>query len=223
MKVGILKSFLFIIISSFIGVMANPEVLTASDSITITGLDATKIVETVTVKPAIKEEYTPKAGTVATSAPKNAVKVTTNNTQSSVATSVNSANNVRFSWGAQSLFRAASTGVNSGNNVARVGKLIWGHNYTDFGKITRLGLGDTFTLTENGVTTTYRVVANPINGKAGVVLDMKNSTTLSYVGDARYDSIQMNALTDMGFGGHSLVLLTCYGSNSRSVVVADAI
>ena len=101
--------------------------------------------------------------------------------------------------------------------------MIWGHNYTDFGNITRLKIGDTFILTENGIATTYRVAANPITGKAGIVLDVKDSITLSYAGDARYDSIQINALTDMGFGGHSLVLLTCYGANSRYIVVADAI
>jgi hypothetical protein len=223
MKVSILESFLFMVISSFIGIMANPEILTASDSVTIMDLDSTKIVETVVIQPVAKvTEVTevrtaPKAGSLVEPASR-----TTNHVQAPVAT-VDTANNVRFSWGAQSLFRATSTKTNSGNNIARVGRLIWGHNYTDFGNITRLKIGDTFILTENGIATTYRVAANPITRKAGIVLDVKNGTTLSYAGDARYDSIQINALTDMGFGGHSLVLLTCYGANSRYIVVADAI
>lgn len=220
MKVNILKNVFAIILASFIGIMANPELLMASDSVDVIGVDDSRAVETVIVKEPVTEEVAVTAETVvAPTAPKAGTQVASVVKAATVAAPVQTtpANNAKFSWGTQELFVASSTSVNAGNKVARFRKLIWGHNYTAFGNITKLAIGNTFTLTENGKTTTYRVVANPIDGRAGVALELKNGV-LSYNGT----NIGMNALTDMGFGGHSLVLMTCYGSG-RYVVVADAV
>lgn len=230
MKVNILKNLVLVLISSFVGIMVNPELLAASDTVKLNGLDTSNIVETVVLEPEVEEPVAEKtAATVATpvvTAPRagQAAKLTQAQAaeQETKPTQVAPSNNVTFSWGTQELFVASSTAVNSGSKVARVGKLIWGHNYTAFGNITKLTIGSTFTVMENGRTTKYRVVANPINGAAGVVLDKKGESTLSYADDARYSNIDMNALVNYGMG-HSLVLLTCYGSNSRYVVVADAV
>ena len=225
MRASALKNLFFVILSGFLGLMMSPGILMASDSVKITGLDASKIVETVTVEPVVEENMVEDIVEVKKSAPVVSVPKAgaAELASATLAKQTAPANNVKFSWGMQEIFRASSTAVDSGAKVARVGRLIWGHNYTVFGNITKLSVGSTFTVTEGGVATAYRVVANPLDGKAGVVLDKKDSSTLSYAGDARYSSIKMNALTDMGFGGHSLVLMTCYGSNSRYVVVADAI
>ncbi len=233
MKISTLKAAFIISISSFIGIMSSPDVLMASDSVDVIGLDSAGIVETVEVKSAeivetIQEvevqkiEIAQKIEPVQrTEAPKPVVSVAKVE-EPVVVSRVDPNNNVKFSWGEQELMQVSSTAVNSGENVARVGKLIWGHNYTSFGNITKLKIGDTFTLTENGITTTYKVAANPINGAAGVVLDKKNDTKLSYAGSEEYDEIGMNAFIKYGLG-HSLTLLTCYGQNSRYIVVADAI
>lgn len=218
MKVKILKSVIFVFLSSFMGIMTNPEILTASDSIAINDIDSNKVVETVVLPEKIEIEA---PITEAVSNEKLDVATVKTVVVQKAVSQVTPANNTKFPWGEQEMFRASSTGVDAGNKVARYGKLIWGHNYTSFGKITSLRIGDTFTLTENGIAITYKVKANPISGSAGVVLDKKSNTTLSYAGDSRYDTIDMNAVIN-GMG-HSLVLMTCYGQNSRYVVVADAI
>ena len=225
MKVNTLKSIVLILLSSFIGIVSNPEILTASDSVVVSGIDDSRAVLTV-VSETVETPAAPEAGEVATyvapapTTPVVAVASTPVKAPAPVAKAPSQS--VKFSWGVQELFDASSTSVNAGNKVARRGKLIWGHNYTDFGKITSLKIGDTFTITENGATATYKVAANPINGSAGVVLDKKSDAILSYAANPKYDTIDMSALIKYGMG-HSLALMTCYGSNSRYVVVADRI
>lgn len=194
----------------------------ASDSVAVLNLDSTKIVETVIIEPTVEKDMTEESTIEGVTDVKNSTLVVSAPRAGVVEKTV-PADNIAFSWGTQGIFRASSTAANSGANAARVGRLIWGHNYTAFGNIVRLGIGSTFTITEGGATTTYRVAANPLDGKAGVVLDVKDDFTLSYASNPKYNSIKMNAFTDMGFGGHSLVLMTCYGANSRYIVVADAI
>lgn len=222
MKVNTLKNLFFVILSGFLGLMVNPESLMASDLVAVSGLDSTKIVETVIIEPAVKKDMTEESTIEGVTDVKNSTPVVSA-PRAGVAEKTVPADNIAFSWGTQGIFRASSTAANSGANAARVGRLIWGHNYTAFGNIVRLGVGSTFTITEGGTTTAYRVAANPLDGAAGVVLDVKDDSTLSYASNPKYNSIKMNAFTDMGFGGHSLVLMTCYGANSRYIVVADAI
>lgn len=222
MKVNTLKNLFFVILSGFLGLMVNPEALMASDSVAVLNLDSTKIVETVIIEPTVEKDMTEESTIEGVTDVKNSTPVVSA-PRAGVAEKTVPADNIAFSWGTQGIFRASSTAANSGANAARVGRLIWGHNYTAFGNIVRLGVGSTFTITEGGATTTYRVAANPLDGAAGVVLDVKDDSTLSYASNPKYNSIKMNAFTDMGFGGHSLVLMTCYGANSRYIVVADAI
>lgn len=223
MKVNTLKNLFFVILSGFLGLMVNPEALMASDLVAVSGLDSTKIVETVIIEPTVEEEMTKEENVAEKVAEVKNSTLVVSAPRAGVAEKTVPADNIAFSWGTQGIFRASSTAANSGANAARVGRLIWGHNYTAFGNIVRLGVGSTFTIIEGGTTTAYRVAANPLDGAAGVVLDVKDDSTLSYASNPKYNSIKMNAFTDMGFGGHSLVLMTCYGANSRYIVVADAI
>ena len=232
MGVNWLKTIFLVLLSSFIGIMSNPDILTASDSVAVVDLDKSSIVETVSepdktdVSAPIAKA--PSAGVVKTE-PAPAQAAPSQPVQAKPAASQPApepelpANRVTFVWGSQALIRTNTTSTNSGKNVAMKGTLIWGHDWTDFGKITSLKLGDTFTITENGITSKYKIVPNPIDGKAGVALDMISSTNLSYAKDPRFSSISMSALVNHGFGGHSLVLMPCYGSNGRDVVVADKI
>lgn len=232
MGVNWLKTIFLVLLSSFIGIMSNPDILTASDSVAVVDLDKSSIVETVSepdktdVSAPIAKA--PSAGVVKTepalaqAAPSQPVQAKPAASQPAPEPEL-PANRVTFAWGSQALFRTNTTSAKSGKNVAMVGTLIWGHDWTDFGKITSLKLGDTFTIIENGITSKYKIVPNPIDGKAGVALDMISSTNLSYAKDPRFSSISMGALVNHGFGGHSLVLMTCYGSNGRYVVVADKI
>lgn len=200
-----------ILASSFIGILSNPEFLAASDSILVSDLDRTNITETKISNIEFKiAESTPEvvAKTVIKAPVAGVAKVETEVVK----------NKIVFSWGEQNLKNVASTSVDSGKDVARVGKLLWAHENTSFNNIKKLKIGDTFSVIENGVAKKYKVAKNPINQTAGVKLQAtKKSMYHESVGE-----IYINAMTDRGFGGHDLVLMTCDGNNSRFVVVADA-
>ena len=201
-------------VSSLLGALLNPEILMASDLVKVAGIDVSKGARTVISEQATEaKEAVPVAvatmGTVAVANLAATAGTAVLNSGETVSTPKSLADNVEFAWGVQGLTRVASTAIDSGLGVARVGKLVWGHEYT-------------FMVTESGVKRAYRVAANPINGQSGVVLLKKGETALSYAEDAKYSSIDMNALVNYGMG-HSLVLLTCQGQGMRYVVVADAI
>ncbi len=200
-----------ILASSFIGILSNPEFLAASDSILVSDLDRTNITETKLSNIEFKiAESTPEVVT------KTVIKAPVAGV-AKVKTEVIK-NKIVFSWGEQTLKNVASTSVDSGKDVARVGKLLWAHENTAFNNIKKLKIGDTFSVVENGVAKKYKVAKNPINQMASVKLQAtKKSMYHESVGE-----IYINAMTDRGFGGHDLVLMTCDGNNSRFVVVADA-
>ena len=214
-----------VLLSSFTGMILNPGILAASDSVKISDLDGAGIVETKEVKTPKEKVSNSVVKTTTLVEPKTEkpteVKAAAETKVATEKKVVEEApvNQIKFSWGTQKLVKSSSTNTEAGNNVVKVGRLIYGHNYTSFKQITNLKLGDTFSVTENGVTKKYKVAANPIDSKAGVVLKVN--------GNAMYHdkvgAIYTNALTDLGFGGHDLVLLTCYGQNNsgRYVVVAD--
>lgn len=208
-------------LASFIGIMFNPELLAASDSVAILDLEQANVVETVVEKPIAPAKVVapaaPKAGVVNV-----AVAQTVTMAQKTAEAPKTAANQVKFSWGTQNLILANDTSVDAGVSVMKYGRLLWAHNNTAFNNIKSLKIGDTFAVTINGVTQQYKVAANPIDKTAGVELEKKSATTLFH---ASKGEINMNALMDWGFGGHDLVLMTCAGAGNthRFVVVADQI
>lgn len=198
-----------VLFASFLGIMLNPEVLAASDSITISDLDRSSIVETVLAPGVLTTPITlttPKAGSKA----KNALTEITK-----------AKDQVKFSWGEQNLKIAASTKVDAGTSVMKYGRLLWAHNSTAFNNIKSLKIGDTFTVSLDGTTKKYQVKANPLDQQAGILMKVSGEQTLT---DGETE-ILTTALTDRGFGGHDLVLLTCAGNGNshRFIVVADEI
>ena len=198
-----------VLLSSFIGIVFNPEILAASDSVAILDIEKAKMAETVVAK----SEVAPKVA-VKTTTP----KMTTTKTPVAPKTGVSS-DFVEFSWGRQNLKIASSTSVDAGANVMKYGRLIWAHNNTAFNNIKTLKIGDIFTMTLNGVTKKYQVKANPLDKKAGISLKVTGAQTMS---DGKTE-IATYALTDLGFGGYDIVMMTCAGAGntSRYVVVAD--
>lgn len=195
-------------LASFIGIMVNPEFLAASDSVAILDLEQSNVVETVIEKSVAKTETkvtpaAPKAGVAKVVAP-----VVVNN-------------QVKFAWGTQNLVLTDNTGVDAGVNVMKSGRLMWAHNNTAFNNIKNLKIGDTFSVTLNGATKNYKVVANPLSGVAGIELKVIGGQVMSY-GETE---VAVGALKYYGFGGHDLVLMTCAGVGNahRYIVVADEI
>lgn len=206
------------ILASIIGILANPEILAASDSVKISDLDQTNVAETVvvTAQAAKTEAKTapaaPKAGVVEETT--MGVKVA-----ETAKTPVKAQDQIKFSFGAQKLVFSDTTALDAGNDAVKVGKMIYGHDYTSFGKITSLKIGDTFSVTINGVTKNYRVVANPIDGTRGVTVKVVDAKK-GIIYHEKLGNFYMSALTK-GWT-HDLVLLTCY-QGGRYIVVADEI
>lgn len=96
------------------------------------------------------------------------------------------------------IFAVADTTVDAGNSAALYnGRFLYGHRGTAFGAISALPLGTTFTLTVNGVTSTY-VIAN------SVTLD--KSTTARFMYSFAIDASYKGQKYD-------LVLMTCAGTS----------
>ena len=198
------KNIGLVLLSSFVGIMLNPEFLMASDSITISDLEQSAVTETIISVP---ETSIVKTATAKNAEVKTAMKITTEE------------NLIKFAWGAQNLVFSDTAKTESGNNVVKVNKMIYAHDYTKFGNIVKLKIGDTFSLTVNGVTKKYSVTANPIDGKAGVKLDVidakKGELYHKKVGEIYTSAIENG-------WKHDLALLTCY-NGGRYVVTADEI
>jgi len=210
-----IKYLAMILASSFIGIVLNPELLAASDSLKITDINQSNLVETKILAKSntVSTVTTPVDTTVATT-----VKIVESKTPAAPKAGVVQ-NEFVFSWGKQNLVNTTTTSVDAGKNIMKVGKLAWAHNTTSFNKIKTLKIGDIFSVTENGVTKKYRVVKNPIDGKAGVELKVVDKTMFH----ESVGAIYTGAMTDRGFGGHDLVLMTCSGTNGRYIVVADLV
>ena len=151
MKVITLKSIVLILLSSFIGIVSNPEILTASDSVVVSGIDDSKAVLTV-IPETVETPAAPEAGVATYVAPAPVKTVAAAKTVAAtpvaptVATKATPTTPVKYIrvykkgklLFEQELFDASSTSVNAGDRAARRKNLIWGHNYTSFGKITSL-------------------------------------------------------------------------------------
>lgn len=214
--------FIGMILASIIGILANPEILAASDSVKISDLDQTNVAETVVVTAqAAKTEAKTEAKTAPAAPKAGVVEETTMGVKVAemAKTPVKAQDQIKFSFGAQKLVASNTTALDAGNNAAKVDQMIYGHDYTSFGKITSLKIGDTFSVTVNGVTKNYRVVANPVDGTKGVtvkVVDAKKGIIYHEKLGNFYVSALMKGWT------HDLALLTCY-QGGRYIVVADEI
>lgn len=207
-----------ILLSSFIGIILNPEILTASDSIVVADLDQSAMTETVILAPetsaipvvnnvAVRTVVTKTAAAKAAEVKVAAVKTT---------------DQIKFAWGAQTLKNASSTEVDAGADAMKSERLIWAHNNTAFNNIKNLKIGDTFAVTLNGVTKKYKVAANPIDGAKGITAKVINVNR----GELYHEQIGNFYTSALEKGWkHDLVLMTCAGTNGshRYIVVADEI
>lgn len=203
-----------ILLASFTGIILNPELLAASDSIKISDLDQSNIVETV---PVVEKSVSSAVATTPAAPKAGVAEKSTLATTKLVAQSVQ--NQIEFTFGIQKLVFSDTAAMDAGNNAVKVGKMIYGHDYTNFGKITKLNIGDVFSVTINGTTKKYRVAGNPIDGTRGVRVEVVNAKK----GEVYHKKLG-NFYTSAFERGwtHDLVLLTC-NNGGRYIVVADEI
>ena len=106
----------------------------------------------------------------------------------------------------------ASIQKNPGTVIRRANKLVYAHNSNNLlGSIKNLTTGSTFTLTENGVTTTYKVAESQIFEKTS-----SNTLALCASGYTNCSgSYYMSGLQNARFNGksYSIALFTCDGTS----------
>lgn len=213
MSIG--KKILVILFSSFVGIIANPEMPFASDSVVLTDLNSSKMVETV---PLPKPE-------VVTAVAKPAKTVSTSMASAIVAqpTYVAPMNKIQIGGRTIEIINTDNTKNNSGNYVYKYGtKFLYGHNSANvFGVLYNLGAGATFSVTENGQTQNYVV-------RQAVIYEKVNDYTLKL----NDQEIMMSVITRARYAGtnYDLSLMTCYGTmyaggdaSHRLVLFANAI
>ncbi len=229
------KTIIAIFLASFIGIMANPEMLAASNSVAVNGINNDGIVKTIIKKPKIEVHVDAKPQTVVNNdymtswvEPAQTVEVARAEAPAYVAPTyvepVTPANNIQIAGRTLEIVDVSSTSVDSYDHVNKYGQnFYWGHNSNEvFRGLYNLGAGSTFTMTYDGKTTKYRV--------ADVVIFEKNfgNNMLQLDGSGNY----MMSLVNGRFKGakYDAVLMTCYGTSvgngdatNRYVLLANAI
>ena len=203
------KRLFLLFVSSFIGIFAAPEILMASDSYTLNGVDDSKAVETVEIvkeEPVIEEQPTPVYVNPAPAPAPAPVKQTTNYT---VTIYKNSATE----------YNSSATSL-SYSDIYKYKKMIYGHNsWNLLGSLNDRYVGEVFTITEGGVTRNYQVTDKRIYQKTAD-------------GNLENDKNTMKDIVNARNGGavYDVALMTCYGrslgggdATHRLVIFANAI
>lgn len=212
-----IKMILIVLMSSFIGIVSNPEMPMASDSVAITGLDNANIVETV-VKPEPEVAYiAPVEQTAVYQAP--AYQATVYQTPVYQAP----ANYIQINGMTIPLAYTATTAEDAGGAQQawyyQNGKHIYGHNLSYvFGFLDNAYDGGwidgiTFTVVMDGAVNTYTVTAHQLYTKVD-----------AYTLTANGKEYTMFPIVNGYLNGvyHKMTIMTCYnGSAQRLVVYAD--
>ena len=213
-----IKRILIILFSSFLGIIGNPEFLTASDSVFLSGLNEEKIVETV----ALPEPETTEMSSEAEVAyedtyyePAYYDYYEEEYYEEPVYEPYTANYNVTYHVGSKDEFNAIAYSL-SYYDIYKYKNMLYGHNsWNLLGNLTERYIGEIITITDGGVTRSYRV--------SDIAVYEKTAD-----GNLEWDSKLMGRIAN-GMG-HSISLFTCYGTSygngdasHRYVVFADAI
>ena len=202
-----MKRILIILFSSFLGIIGNPEFLTASDSVVLTGLDESNIVETV----ALPEPEVEPVSEVVYSAPVYEEPVyyapVDNIAINGRTIELEPTNNTMEDAGSRSLAWYYKTG-----------KFIYGHNSPNvFGFLDSAYDGGwlngmSFSVTMNGNTSYYTVANYRLYD-----YDINSPLCLWYDGVCT----KMNPVVQASLDGvnYRMAMMTCYAGSSKRLVV----
>lgn len=226
-----MKRFIILIFSSFLGIAANPEILMASDSVALTGVSNAGIVETVVLEEPVATSTVESVAVTNPVAPASpATTSATPATPTAPATPavapapvyVAPANSIQVAGRTLRIVDVDSTAVNSGDHVNKYGdKFLYGHNSAAvFGGLYNMGVGSVFTVTYGGATKNYQVQQVVVFEKNNGLLQLNGAGSyMLSVSKARYSGVN-----------YDLSLMTCYGTSygngdasHRLVLFANAI
>lgn len=209
------KRLFLLLFSAFMGIFICPEFLVATDSVPLNQPEF-NAVKTVEKKKEPKIEP----------APVITYSYASVNTVKPVPVPVIPRNNISIAGRTLEVVQVGDTTVDAGNHVNRYGgSFLYGHNTgAVFGILYNVGVGSTFSVTIDGITTNYRV--------SEIVIYEKNTGNgrLEKNGKGNYMYSVASALNKDTGAQHSISLMTCYGTSygngdasHRWVVFADKI
>ena len=207
------KRLFLLLFSAIMGIICNPEILMASDSFNLTGLNNTSITETIPIaEEAMPTEDTERNASVAISA--NAYAAS----QPTYVAPIIQMTNYTISFYINSREEYVETYKNlSYNGIYKFRKMIYGHNTDNLlGSLVNRYVGETFSITEGGAERNYQVADIQVYRKTEDGNLENNKKLMSNI-----------ANTAMGY---DVALFTCYGTSygngdasHRLVVFANAI
>lgn len=210
------KAIAIVLFSSFVGITTNPEMMTASDHVAVSGMDDSQVVKTI---PLLEPKISTNAGDsyemepeyqVAEVGETEYVSYYEEPTYEEPVYQV-PRNNIQIAGNTIELGWTDTTEENAGAAAFgwyyRTGKFIYAHNYSYV-------FGALETAYNNG----------SLNGTKFSVTMYGSTRYYTVTGSAVYTynqtSAKMRSL--INGGGHALVIMTCYGrNNERLVVYAD--
>ena len=227
------KSLFLLLIAGIFGVALNSSTMSATDFVSLVGLNPAKIVETVVLPESVVDGNNTGEANVA-------VETTSSSVGAPVAgvryepVYEETAQEISVYEVPAPSYRNYTVTVYSDQIVAsglsyydvyKTSKLLYAHNSSNlFGNLPSLGWGEYFTVTEGGVARTYQV--------ANIIVYEKNVERglLQRNGQGSYMRSVMNAI-DKDSGAHyDLAMMTCYGTSfgngdasHRYVIFANAV
>lgn len=220
------KYIIYAFLASFIGIMANPEVLTASDKVAVTGISG--VVETVS-----PEMYTPITTSVVTEVPvtngaslNTGVATPVTPVVLAPATSVISApaNSVTIAGQAMETEAVSVVKEDIGSGVyAYKNRYFYAHNPGKFTVLTEVKVGDAITVTTGGAARTYRVAEIAEYTLDELRMDTTKAVDINgrKVNTSVMGAIQLAARNEKSGQTHAIALQTCLGEGKRLMVFAD--
>ena len=211
------KRLFLLLTCGLIGVVNAPEFLSATDFVTITGLDASNVVETK-VLPKAEVEPEPVVAEVAEIVTENEALV-----YRETATLAPS-NSIAIAGRVIRIEEVSDTLIDAGDHVNKYGeRFFYGHNSVGvFGGLANLGVGNIFTIAYGGVSTNYqigKIVIYEKNVESGKLQLNGTGNYMRQVANAKSEGVQ-----------YDVSLMTCYGvsygngdASHRLVIFANAV
>lgn len=222
------KRLFLLLISGLIGIISAPEILMASDSFDLNGLDKTGIVETVPVvaedEPEEEQEDEEESTAQTTSYSYGYDSYSYDSDEESEPVYEAPSDSITIAGRTLDIVDVSDTTVDAGGHVNKYGdRFLYGHNTSNvFGGLTSLGVGSRFSVTYDGDTTYYvvtKVVIYEKNRDTGKLQLNGSGSYMRSVANAKYDGVQ-----------YDLSIMTCYGTSygngdasHRLVLFANAI
>lgn len=199
---SIWKKIGIILFSSFVGIISNPELPFASDTVFFSDVD--RATQTIVVEKPQESTPAPAQAVLASASQAKTVAPVATPVVSEPVTPLAS-NRIVIAGRSLEIVDVANTAVDAGSHVNKYGaKFLYAHNSPSvFGGLVNVNAGDTFSMTYNGAVKQYVVSAKVIYAKSG-------PTTLSLDGT----DIQMSVVAKARYSGttYDLALMTCYGT-----------